>query len=266
MLLRLFSIIASVTILSLSSIGGETSLGVQTEELSTILQVTTADDGRSIIVLDGVNALGIAVGDILTARRLANAPGSIINSDVESYIDTGSIKVTRVEGGVAFAQALKDGTEVSKQVFPKFPGLMAGDLLSRGNVEIVQNVALTPVITLPYHRIFSDPSFNSVTYELNSDGKNLIKNEVSELARLRLSRVVVEGYTDERGSADLSQIESYQRALTVRQFLVNELGFDPDRLLAFGFGESDPIPGPRSPESARLNRRIVIKVLPQAGN
>ena len=264
-MIRSFPTVAFACLVGLSTIGIGTSLGVQAELSPSILQVTSGGDGKDLVIVDGVETLGLLPGDILTARRSSSAPGSVINSGVQTLLETGSIKVVRVDAGVAFAAVLKDGTSVSRQVFPKFPGLMAGDVLSRANIEIAPNVALTPIISLPYHRIFAAPGTNSSNYELNESGKRILQAEVVELARQRLSRITVEGYTDTNGSADLSQIESYQRALTVRQFLINEAGFDQDRIVALGFGESDPLPGPRSPDSGRLNRRIVIKVLPQVG-
>ena len=50
--------------------------------------------------------------------------------------------------------------------------------------------------------------------------------------------------------------------MTVRQFLVDELGFDPDRVLAVGYGESEQTDGSMAPGSEIANRRIILKAVP----
>ena len=57
-------------------------------------------------------------------------------------------------------------------------------------------------------------------------------------------------------------MESYQRALAVRSFLLEELGFDPARVLAVGQGEAG-VPSDTShvPGQGERYRCIVLKVL-----
>ena len=62
-----------------------------------------------------------------------------------------------------------------------------------------------------------------------------------------------------------AQMESYQRALTVRQTLIDELGIDPDRIVAIGMGESEDPQNANLPGAEDEARRVIIKVktLPQ---
>jgi OmpA family len=66
--------------------------------------------------------------------------------------------------------------------------------------------------------------------------------------------VIVSGHTDARGSAEYNLLLSERRAQAVRQFLVSELGIDPKRLVAKGYGKTRPL-FPSDPMN-ELNRRV----------
>ena len=53
---------------------------------------------------------------------------------------------------------------------------------------------------------------------------------------------------------------SQARALSVVRFMIDELGFAPDRLAATGFGEWQPIAEGDTPEARAQNRRIELKL------
>jgi outer membrane protein OmpA-like peptidoglycan-associated protein len=71
----------------------------------------------------------------------------------------------------------------------------------------------------------------------------------------------VEGYTDSRGSDDHNIVLSQQRAEAVRSFLVAR-GYEPDRVVARGFGKAKPIADNHSPEGRANNRRVEIVIEP----
>ncbi|SEW01205.1 chemotaxis protein MotB [Aliiroseovarius sediminilitoris] len=75
----------------------------------------------------------------------------------------------------------------------------------------------------------------------------------------------VDGHTDNvplsgtgryRNNWELSQA----RALSVVQYLINDLGFPPERLAATGFGEYRPVNTADTPEARAQNRRIELKL------
>jgi outer membrane protein OmpA-like peptidoglycan-associated protein len=70
-------------------------------------------------------------------------------------------------------------------------------------------------------------------------------------------RARVEGHTDSRGSANLNQALSQQRAEAVRAALVAR-GIEPDRLVAVGRGSDRPVATNDTPEGRASNRRVEI--------
>ena len=71
--------------------------------------------------------------------------------------------------------------------------------------------------------------------------------------------IVIEGHTDARGSAEYNQQLSKARAEAVRAYLVTR-GVDPDKIIAVGMGESQPIAQNNSAEGRANNRRVEIIV------
>ncbi len=71
----------------------------------------------------------------------------------------------------------------------------------------------------------------------------------------------VEGYTDSFGSEQYNFDLSQRRAETVKAWLVQNMGIDPGRIQAQGFGKSRLIvPADRSVEEQQLNRRVEIVI------
>jgi OOP family OmpA-OmpF porin len=67
---------------------------------------------------------------------------------------------------------------------------------------------------------------------------------------------VIEGHTDEVGSAADNMALSQRRAENVVTYLVDRAGIARSRLKAVGYGESRPLSNSKTQEGQRLNRRI----------
>jgi outer membrane protein OmpA-like peptidoglycan-associated protein len=70
----------------------------------------------------------------------------------------------------------------------------------------------------------------------------------------------IEGHTDFDGSEAYNQKLSEARASAVREALVR-LGVAPERLVAYGFGESRPVVGGRQGSNVHENRRVVFRLV-----
>ncbi len=76
--------------------------------------------------------------------------------------------------------------------------------------------------------------------------------------RLQGRVIHVNGHTDSDGSEKYNLKLSMNRALAVKNYLVEKTTIAPDRLKVFGFGESMPLEPNRSRENKQLNRRVEI--------
>ena len=87
----------------------------------------------------------------------------------------------------------------------------------------------------------------SVEYAVNSDlldqtARDLIIREFVPIAKeFSGARIMIEGNTDNTGSASLNQGLSYRRALSIKNFLVKEYQFDPNRFIVVGNGSKKAI-------------------------
>jgi len=71
--------------------------------------------------------------------------------------------------------------------------------------------------------------------------------------------VEIGGHTDSDGDANYNQTLSQKRVDTVKQKLI-DLGINANRLMAVGYGESNPLVSNDTKENKRLNRRVEFKV------
>lgn len=76
------------------------------------------------------------------------------------------------------------------------------------------------------------------------------------------SKIVVEGYTDSRGSAEMNQELSSRRAETVKNYLISK-GLPSERISSQGFGPAKPVADNDTAEGRANNRRVEIVVQPQ---
>ena len=105
-------------------------------------------------------------------------------------------------------------------------------------------------------------NFATDSAKLNSEGRSRLSREVVPLLQQNPSaRILIEGHTDDRGSASHNQALSERRAEAVREFLVGE-GIGTDRLEAVGRGKNQPAVPNDSAENMRINRRVELTVAP----
>jgi outer membrane protein OmpA-like peptidoglycan-associated protein len=102
-------------------------------------------------------------------------------------------------------------------------------------------------------------TFEYDTAVLTPESRARLDEIIAAIRRLPESAITVSAHTDERGSAEYNQELSERRALAVRQILV-ERGISAGRILAVGYGESQPIADNGTEEGRRRNRRVEFLV------
>jgi outer membrane protein OmpA-like peptidoglycan-associated protein len=212
-------------------------------------------DRAPLVVLDTDHTAGLVVGTQLKTYRLSVKKRPI-------WVETGHLKVIEVQERAVLAQVDGFGSALSRALFPKFPNAMAGDLAVPQRFNLHRRQLLTPALTLSYNELFEDPKANPATFEFKAQGLTQLREAARIFAGARLSLLMVEGYTDHEGPSNISQVESYQRALAVRQILIKDLGFDEKRVVAVGYGDSEMVDTTMVTGHVEANRRVVLKVVP----
>jgi outer membrane protein OmpA-like peptidoglycan-associated protein len=100
-------------------------------------------------------------------------------------------------------------------------------------------------------------------------GKAILKPEsIEEIKALSLkiksenyNTVIIDGYTDNRGSNDLNDKLSLNRANSIMIELKKHLEDKSIEFLCFGHGSSNPISDNSTPAGQNLNRRVEIKLI-----
>ena len=107
-----------------------------------------------------------------------------------------------------------------------------------------------------------------VTFDLGShDLRPGLYNELDRIARIMIkypqTSIIVEGHTDSTGSESYNQKLSERRATSVKSLLVQRAVQDY-RVNTVGYGESRPLATNSTPAGRQMNRRVEIRITPNA--
>lgn len=105
----------------------------------------------------------------------------------------------------------------------------------------------------------SGDAFGSGQSALRPEARGNLGRVVDFVQAASPARVLIEGHTDNRGSANLNQALSQQRAEAVRAALIEE-GVDGARLVAVGRGMQQPVADNATAEGRARNRRVELVV------
>ncbi len=83
------------------------------------------------------------------------------------------------------------------------------------------------------------------------------------MTQFPLTKVFIEGHTDDSGSAAYNKKLSQKRSEAVAQVLINQFGIEASRVGAIGYGEEQPIVANDTPANRAKNRRVTAKVSAQ---
>lgn len=107
--------------------------------------------------------------------------------------------------------------------------------------------------------------FESGNANLSADGKDLLRKLTVLAQEERHTKIRVQGHTDDRPLKSTSMYAtnwelSAARATAVVHFLQENVGVDPERISATGFGQYQPVASNETDEGRRQNRRIEIVI------
>ena len=97
--------------------------------------------------------------------------------------------------------------------------------------------------------------FASGKADINESSTEDIKDLGVFMQTYPTTTTVIEGHTDNVGSAALNKALSQRRAEAVREYLIKNYSIDPNRLKAVGYGFERPVADNSTAEGRKLNRR-----------
>jgi outer membrane protein OmpA-like peptidoglycan-associated protein len=114
-------------------------------------------------------------------------------------------------------------------------------------------------------RILAQVQFKTNGYRKNETVSPLSEELMREIRDVivqhpEISKVEVQGHTDDEGTAELNEQLSQRRAEIVRQWLIDN-GIPASKLVAKGYGWSKPIADNRVKTGRGLNRRVQFVIL-----
>ncbi|MBK1648070.1 OmpA family protein [Rhabdochromatium marinum] len=155
-------------------------------------------------------------------------------------------------GGALVGAAVGDYMEQQRMDFER----ALADEISRGDIRVRK---------LPDHRLIVGMT-SATTFDLDSarikPGFYSTLDKIAAIVnRYGKTQLAVAGFTDNTGSADYNMKLSERRAAAVQGRLLND-GVLPQRVSAYGYGESNPVASNASEAGRRLNRRVEIAIIP----
>ena len=94
---------------------------------------------------------------------------------------------------------------------------------------------------------------------LKPGGRRALANLARFMREHPERKIVIEGFTDDRGPRETNQQLSERRAAAVRDALVQE-SVEPERIAVHGYGAAYPVASNDDPAGRQLNRRVEILI------
>jgi outer membrane protein OmpA-like peptidoglycan-associated protein len=105
-------------------------------------------------------------------------------------------------------------------------------------------------------------NFDSGKSEIKQQNLDLLAKVERAIDVFPRSELVIEGHTDSYGSDDMNQTLSQNRAEAIQQYMINAMRIPSYRLIATGYGETNPIANNETASGRAQNRRIDIVIKP----
>jgi OOP family OmpA-OmpF porin len=183
------------------------------------------------------------------AGHKVDSRGCSLDSDGDGVVDADDACPNTFRGAAVDARGceMDDDKDGVVNRLDQCPNTVAGARVDTKGCEI------RDVIELP-----------GVNFETNSDrllpgANSTLLDAATTLRRYPELVVEVAGHTDSDGAAEYNQGLSERRAITVRDYLINE-GVRQGRLSARGYGEAEPVADNTTAVGKAKNRRVELRI------
>jgi OOP family OmpA-OmpF porin len=162
------------------------------------------------------------------------------------------------EDGCPETDADQDGIPDVKDACPKEPGKPNRDPKQNGCPSFIRMEGNEVRVLKQVHFATGKATILPDSFPILQEVADLLK------ANPQITRMSVEGHTDDRGSNEMNLKLSQGRTESVVRWLT-EHGIAGSRLEAHGFGEEKPIEDNKTEEGRTANRRVEFKIVNEGG-
>ncbi|MDZ4844597.1 MAG: OmpA family protein [Chitinophagales bacterium] len=117
-------------------------------------------------------------------------------------------------------------------------------------------ITVKPPKVYTLDNVFFDPGKST----LSSESFKELKELVEYMTKKKTMVIEIAGHTDNTGKAELNQKLSEERATIVRDYLLKK-GIAAERVVAKGYGDTEPIADNNTPEGRQKNRRTEVRII-----
>jgi outer membrane protein OmpA-like peptidoglycan-associated protein len=199
--------------------------------------------------------------DFILERLIGGILGRVVDADTDDPLvagvtlqDTDLSGESDVEGEFAFAELEPDDYVVNASATGYIPGSAAATVVSGETAEVL--IRLMP-ITFDLEGIQFD--FDKST--LRPQSIPILDAAAEVLKQYADLRIEIQGHTCWMGSDEYNLSLSNRRANSVLNYLTTEQMIDRARLVARGYGESQPVATNETREGRERNRRVEFVIL-----
>jgi outer membrane protein OmpA-like peptidoglycan-associated protein len=159
----------------------------------------------------------------------------------------------RLGGATAERAALVQRLETEERIKAQFEQVekmferTEARVFREGNTIILRLVGLT---------------FDSGKADIKQQDFDLLAKVEKAIDVFPRSELIIEGHTDSYGGDESNQRLSQQRAEAVQQYMINAMRIPSYRLIATGYGETNPVANNETESGRARNRRIDIVIKP----
>ncbi len=226
--------------------------GIITSRSGDLMQVTSPDGISTTIALSGDTRV-TASGGFLGLGRTALATDSLLNGlpvSVRTWQSGGGLVARRID---LRNRDLRTATMIHSGTAQQFAEQTAATDALRGRIASIDqyNVRSTTNVNFDFGRA-----------NLSEQAKAELCATAASAEQTENALLLVVGYTDSIGSAEVNQVLSERRAGSVVNHLQQVCGWQPYRMLTpTGMAMADPVASNDTAEGQAQNRRVAVSIL-----
>lgn len=220
------------------------------------IQVTTAEGTNTVVVVTEATRISASKG-LFGINRSKLAASSLLNGLPVT------VKTMQSGGGLVASQInlqnkdLRTASMIHNGTDQRFAEQTAATEALRGRMADIDQYNIKSTTNV---------NFDTGKAVLSEQAKNDLCAAASSAEGMKNAMLLVVGYTDSTGSAEINQTLSEKRAGGVVNYLQQACGWKPYRMLTpTGMSLADPVASNDTAEGKAQNRRVAVNVLVSKG-